>query len=181
MYPILEKVAGAIDGFSEFTGRCLAWLIFVMVVLTFAIVMLRYGFQIGSIAMQEAAAYLHAIVFMVGVGYTLKHDEHVRVDIFYERMSEKGRALVDLLGTLFLMLPVCLFIAYISVDYISASWRVREGSRNVGGLDGIYLIKTVIWFMTICLALQGMSKIIRSWLVFVGYTRSVEPLDTATR
>lgn len=170
MYDRLEKLASAIDRFSEMTGRLLAWLVLIMVVLTFVVVTLRYGFDIGSIALQEGITYLHALIFMLGVGYTLKHEEHVRVDIVYEKLSAKGQALIDLLGTLLLMLPVCLFIAYISIEYINAAWQVREGSRNVGGLDGIYLLKTVIWFMTFSLSLQGISKIIRSWLVLAGHS-----------
>lgn len=180
MYDQLENIASAIDRVSEITGRLLAWLVLVVVALTFAIVILRYGFDIGSVALQEGVMFLHALIFMLGVGYTLKHEEHVRVDIVYAKLSAKGRAFIDLLGTLLLMLPVCLFIAYISLDYINASWQVREGSRNVGGLDGVYLLKTVIWFMAFSLSLQGISKVIRSWLVLAGHSVTHTPHESAT-
>ncbi|NIR25762.1 MAG: TRAP transporter small permease subunit, partial [Gammaproteobacteria bacterium] len=118
-----------------------------MVLVTFAVVLLRYLFNTGWIAMQESITYMHALVFMLGAAYTLRHDGHVRVDIFYQKFSPRTRAWVDLLGTLLLLLPVTLFIAWVSWEYVSTAWALKEGSRETGGLPGVYLLKTAIPLM----------------------------------
>ncbi len=99
-----------LENFTEKTGKLIAWLTLIMVLLSFLIVLLRYGFNIGSIALQESILYLHATVFMLGAAYTLKADGHVRVDIFYQKMSLKNKAKVDFFGSLILLLPVSIFI-----------------------------------------------------------------------
>jgi TRAP-type mannitol/chloroaromatic compound transport system permease small subunit len=165
----LEKVAGLLDGIAELTGRIVSWLTLAMVVITIAVVILRYLFDIGSIALQESITYLHAIVFMLGAAYTLKHDGHVRVDIFYQQHTPRVRAWINLLGTLLLLMPVCAFIFISSLDYVAASWSIQEGSREAGGLDGVYLLKTVIPLMACLLFLQGCSVLLRSLLVITGH------------
>ena len=95
---------------NERVGQLAAWLILVMVFITFLVVVLRYGFNFGRISLQESTTYLHAFVFMLAGAYTLKHNEHVRVDIFYQNMSSRNKAKVDFFGTLFLLLPFAGFI-----------------------------------------------------------------------
>ncbi len=129
---------------------------------TFAVVVLRYAFQLGWIAMQESILYLHASLFLLGAAYTLKHDAHVRVDIFYRSFSARGKALVDLLGALFLLLPVCGFLLWISWDYMATAWSLREGSRETGGLPYVYLLKTLIPLSAALLILQGISQALTS-------------------
>lgn len=164
----LERLARWLGALSEWTGRGIAWLTLFMVLTTFGIVVLRYGFGIGSIAAQEAVTYMHALVFLLGAAYTLKHDGHVRVDIFYRGMSERRRAWIDLLGTLLLLMPVCLFILWASWDYVAASWALREGSRETSGLPGVYLLKTAIPLMAVLLLLQGLALGARALLVLAG-------------
>ncbi|MCU7885699.1 MAG: TRAP transporter small permease subunit, partial [Candidatus Thiodiazotropha sp. (ex Lucinoma annulata)] len=118
--------------------------------------------------------FMHGALFLIGAAYTLKHEGHVRVDIFYQRYSSKGRAWVDLFGTLFLLLPVCLFIFTISWDYVAQSWSLQEGSREAGGLDGVYLFKSLILIMAGLMLLQGMTMIIRSLSQILGVSESVE-------
>ena len=142
-----------------------SWLTLLMVLVTFAVVMLRYLFNLGWIAMQESITYMHASVFMLAAAYTLKHDGHVRVDIIYRPLSKNGQAWVNLLGTIFLLLPVCFFILHISWEYVAASWKLMEGSREAGGLDLVWLLKGIILVMPILVALQGLSQICRSLLV----------------
>jgi TRAP-type mannitol/chloroaromatic compound transport system permease small subunit len=168
-----QQLAYRIDAFTELTGRVLAWLTLAMVVITGAVVLLRYAFNTGSIALQESVTYLHATVFMLCAAYTLKHDAHVRVDIFYQRCSLRTRAWIDLLGTLLLLLPVCIFILAGSLDYVSAAWSVREGSREAGGLNGIYLLKTLIPAMAVLMLAQGLAQVIHNLLVITG--RPEEP------
>lgn len=171
----LHRLASALDGLSELTGRVLSWLTLAMVLVTFTVVVLRYAFDTGSIALQESVTYLHAVLFMLGAAYTLRHDAHVRVDIFYQRWSPRARAWVDLLGTLLLLVPVCVFIIVASLDYVSVSWSIREGSREAGGLDGVYLLKTAIPLMAVLMLLQGSAQAIHSLLMIAGYTETPAP------
>jgi TRAP-type mannitol/chloroaromatic compound transport system permease small subunit len=177
MYARLQSIADTLDRFAELTGRLLAWLTLGMVIITCAVVVLRYQFQTGSIALQESVSYLHAVVFMLGAAYTLKHDDHVRVDIFYQKQSRRVRAWIDLLGTLLLLVPVCLFILLESLEYVSASWAIREGSREAGGLDGVFLLKTAIPVMAVLLLLQGCAQLLHNILAIVGYPQPEEIHD----
>ena len=173
LYKHMEGLIVRLDRIAEVTGRSIAWLTLGMVLITFAVVVLRYGLQIGSIALQESVTYLHALVFMLGAAYTLKHDSHVRVDIFYQKASPRTRAWTNLLGTLLLLFPTCIFIFVGSLDYVASAWSIREGSREAGGLDGVYLLKTVIPLMALLLLLQGSSLALRSVLVIAG--RQIPP------
>jgi len=159
---MLTSIANIIDRLNETIGRALAWLTLLTVLITFAVVVLRYGFDWGSIAMQESVNYLHALVFMAGAAYTLKHNEHVRVDILYTRLSPRGKAWVDLFGTLILLLPFCTFLMWVSFPYVINSWQLLEGSREAGGLPLVYLLKSFIPLMGLLLLLQGLSLIARS-------------------
>jgi TRAP-type mannitol/chloroaromatic compound transport system permease small subunit len=135
-----------------------------MVVITVIIVVMRYVFDAGSIWLQELVIWMHAAVFMVGAAYTLLHEEHVRVDIFYRKMSPRGRALVDLLGVTIFLLPLCGFLAFKSYDFAAASWSVHEVSREPGGLPypAIPAMKSIVILMPVAVALQGISLMLRS-------------------
>ena len=139
-----------------------------MVVVTFIIVVMRYVFDSGMIWLQESVIWLHAVVFMLGAAYTLQQEDHVRVDIFYRNMSERGRALVNFLGVLFFLFPMCAFFVWTAWDYVALSWSVREVSRNAGGLPYpfIPLLKTVLIVMPVAMAAQGASMLARSIIVF---------------
>ncbi|MCG2633480.1 MAG: TRAP transporter small permease subunit [Gammaproteobacteria bacterium] len=158
----MNSVIAKIELIAEWSGRLVAWLVLGMALVTFAVVVLRYGFDLGWIALQESVVYAHALVFMLGASYTLKHNEHVRVDVLYGRLGPRGQAWVDLLGTLLLLLPVCLAILILSWGYVADSWGVREGSPQAGGLPGVWLLKSVIPLMAIGLLLQGLAGALRS-------------------
>lgn len=164
----LAKVVTFIDKVNETLGRLIAWLTLLIVVLTFVVVLLRYGFNIGSIALQESVLYAHASIFMLGAAYTLKHNGHVRVDVFYHRCSGKTQAWVNLFGTVFLLFPVMIFMAWISSDFIAASWNILEKSREPGGLAFVYLNKSLIYGLAFTLGLQGISEICRNILILTG-------------
>ena len=159
------RVADVLDRLAELSGRAIAWLTLGVVLVTFLVVLLRYAFNLGWIAMQESILYFHAAVFMLGAAYTLKRGGHVRVDIFYRGMSPRARAWVDLVGATMLLLPVCTFMLWISWDYVATSWSLLEGSREAGGLPGVFLLKTVIPVMAVLLMLQGASQVFRSLAV----------------
>lgn len=172
MNAALRRLADTIDALSERIGSAIAWLTLLMVVITFVIVVLRYLFNIGWIAVQESVTWMHVLVFGLGAAFALKRNGHVRVDIFYARMNPRGKAWVDLLGTLFLLLPVCAFIFWVSWDYVAASWAQNESSPEAGGLPAIFLLKSLILLMTALLLLQGMALAIRSLLTLRGSPES---------
>ncbi len=154
-----------IDWLNERTGHLLAWVALAMVLVQFLVVVMRYVFAIGNIALQESIWYMHGILFMVGAGYTLLHNGHVRVDVLYGEGSPRYRALVDVLGTVFLLVPVCLATLWLSHDYVINAWRVWEGSTEVSGLPLIWAYKTVIWIFAVLLLLQALSLLEKSWRV----------------
>lgn len=167
--PAIQRLARGFDRINEGLGLAVSWLSLLMVLVTVAVVVLRYVFGIGWIWLQESVTFMHAALFLIGAAYTLKHEGHVRVDIVYRKFSERGQAWIDLLGTLTLLLPVCLFIFYISWGYVAQSWSFYEGSREAGGLDGVFLLKTLILVMAGLLVLQGVSLAIRCLGLLFGW------------
>ncbi len=169
----VTSMVNIIDNITEFIGKVISWLTLFMVLLTFIIVVLRYGFNVGSIAMQEAVLYFHGLVFMLGAAYTLKADGHVRIDIFYQNSTKKKQALVNIFGSVFLLLPVCIFIFFISFDYVATAWRILEKSPEAGGLPLVYLSKSYLLLLAVTLSLQGLAEIGRNILVMLVNT----PID----
>lgn len=159
-----------LERFAELTGAAVAWLTVLMVLGTFVVVVLRYVFDLGWIAMQESITWMHAAVFMLGAAYTLKEDEHVRVDIFYRRLSGRGRAAVDLVGTLVFLLPMAIFLMTSSWDYVATSWAIQESSREAGGLPYPFvpILKSLIPATAALLAVQGIASVIAAVLVLTG-------------
>lgn len=170
----MSEIANRLGLVNEWIGRGVAWLTLWMVIITFTVVVLRYGFDMGSIALQESIIYLHTLNFMLGAAFTLKHDAHVRVDIFYQKMGPRGRAWIDLLGTLLLLMPVCGFIFWSSWGYVAAAWAVREASGEAGGLPFVYLLKSILLLMPSLLLLQGLVIILKSFLTLSGKTPEQE-------
>ncbi len=131
-----------------------------MALITFAVVLFRYGFNLGAIAVQESVLYLHAITFMLGIPYALKTDQHVRVDVIYSRLTASGRARVNLLGHCLFLLPVAGTIFWLSLPYVGAAWRILEGSPEVGGLPAVFLLKTLIPVTSALLFGQGLVEVL---------------------
>ena len=152
------------DRISNITGKLTAWLTLLMVVVTVVIVVMRYVFDAGLVWLQESVIWMHAVVFMVGAAYTLLHEEHVRVDIFYRSMSDRGRALVNFAGVVIFLLPLCGFLAYKAFDFAAVSWSIRESSREPGGVPypWLPLLKSIVVIMPILVALQGVALLLRS-------------------
>lgn len=145
----------ALERLTEWSGRALAWLMLAMVVVTFVVVVARYAFDAGWIALQESVTWMHGLALMLGLAYTLEHDAHVRVDVVYRRLGPRPRAWIDLAGTALLLWPLCGFIMWSSWYYVGEAWAIGEGSREAGGLRGLYLLKTVIPVAAALLGLQG--------------------------
>jgi len=163
-------VRSALDAFSNSLGRAMSWLTLLMVLVTFVIVVLRYVFGTGLIWLQESLSWMHAVVFMLGASYTLQQDEHVRVDIFYQKMSDRNRAWVNLIGVLIFIFPMCIFFVYSSLDYVAAAWSIREVSRNSGGLPYPFVpaLKSVLIIMPLTVGLQGLSMLLHAAQVIRG-------------
>ena len=140
-------------------GRAVAWLTLIMTALIFAIVLLRYGANLGWIWLQESVTYLHAMVFMLAAAWAWQEDEHVRVDIFYRDRSLRHKSWVNLAGTVLFLVPFSLFMLLMGWDYVAASWQTQEGSREAGGLPLVYLLKSLILLMPALLLLQAISTV----------------------
>ena len=176
---VLAALVRAIDRVSEAIGRAVSWLSLAMVLIACFVVVARYGFAWGRVWLQESYVWLHGILFMLGAGYTLRHDGHVRVDIFYRPASERFRAWVDLLGALLLLAPVALLVLFVSWPYVVQSWLGLEASREAGGLPGLYLLKTVILLFCGLILAQGLALAGRSLLVLKGHPEFARPAAVA--
>lgn len=150
------------------SGKSIAWLTLAMVLLTFTIVILRYGFNLGWIWLQESLTYLHVAVFVIAAAWTLQLDGHVRVDIFYANLSERKRAFVDLAGTLLFLVPFCLFILIIAWPYVAYSWKLMESSREAGGLPMLFLLKSLILVLPALLLGQAFLNVVDSITIIRG-------------
>ena len=163
------RLVQTIDRFTLHSGHAIAWLLLAMVAVESLVVMLRYGFDIGSIAAQESVTYLHATTFLLGAAYTLQRDEHVRVDIFYRDFSPRRKARVNLLGFLLLLLPVCSYIIWESWPYVVQAWSIKETSADSGGIHAVFLLKTLIPLFAGWLILQGLAEALRGFLLLRGH------------
>lgn len=160
---MLEKLL-IIDRFTAQTGKAVRWLSLLMVLFSVAVVVLRYAFEIPSIALQESVMYLHASLFMLGAAYTWQQNGHVRVDVFYRNFSRKHQNLVDRCGIVFLLLPVCIFMLYSSWNYVSVAWQIGEKSQEAGGLPFVYLLKTLILLLPFLMILQAIAEFAKTFL-----------------
>ena len=154
----------SIDRISHATGKLVGWLTLLMVIVTCIIVVMRYVFDAGLIWLQESVIWMHGTVFMLGAAYTLLHEDHVRVDVFYRTMSERRRAWVDLIGVVIFLLPFCMLLAVRAYDFAAFSWSIHEASRESGGLPYplVSILKSVLVVMPIAVGLQGISLLLRS-------------------
>ena len=155
-------IADGIDRLVAAIGRAVAWLALAIVLLQFSVVVLRYVFGIGSIWLSESVIYGHATMFMLAAAWTLQAGGHVRVDIFYADASPRTKAMVDLLGSLLLLLPFVAVVLWFALPYVGRSWALLERSRETSGLPFVYLLKTIIPLFAVLLGLQGISQAIRA-------------------
>ena len=153
----LFKISKLIDNFNVKVGKLFSWLLLLMVLFTFLIVVLRYLFNIGFIWMQELVRFFYAAVFLICAAYTLAEDAHVRVDIFYSKLSIKKKNIVNLIGSITFLMPVCFITFYYSYSYVLNSWVQFEGSLEERGLHAVFIMKTFIWVFSFMLFAQGIS------------------------
>lgn len=161
----LGRFADGVETLNDHVGWCLGWLTVTMVCVVCVVALGRYGFSLGWVWLQESYVWIHALVFMLGGAFALRNDAHVRVDIFYRRAGPRGRAMVDLAGTLLLALPFAAVVAWTSAPYVAASWRTFESSREAGGLAGLFVLKSVLLLAPALIALQALAMAARALLV----------------
>jgi len=164
----LYRIANAIDALNIRVGNLIAWTAFLMVLIQFGIVVLRYVFAFSNTALSESIWYLHGLLFMIGAGYTLLHDGHVRVDVIYREASQRYKAWVDLLGATLFIIPLCILTVWLSWGYVINAWIVLEGSTELAGLPLIFLYKTVIWVFAALVGVQALSMAIKAFLFLMG-------------
>jgi len=168
----MQRAIRFIDALNYRIGRTVMWLAILIALIQFATVILRYVFAIGFIPVQESIWYLNAVLFMTGAGFALFADANVRVDVIYRQARPRTKAMVDLLGGLFLLLPVCIALIWLSFGYVGSSWRILEGSTEVSGLPLIFALKTFIWVFAVLVGLQGIAMIGRAYLAIKGRAES---------
>lgn len=155
------KISALIDTTNSFMGKLVSFFTVTMAITMFTVVVMRYGFNSGSIAIQESITYMHAAVFLLGSAFTYQYNGHVRVDVFYRSFSELKQNLVDLLGCLLFMLPIAIYFSIVCHNYVIESWTTREGSMEPGGLPYVYLLKSFLLVFSYSLVLQSVSEIIK--------------------
>ena len=160
----MENISKKIDALNEKIGVLTSYLVIPIILITFFIAFMRYGLDFGNIAIQEIVIYLHAMVFMVGAGYTLKNNMHVRIDIFYSKFSNNNKKIIDFYGTLFLLIPTCIMIFLTSFKYVLSSVLLLESSKEAGGLPILYILKFYIILFATILFLQAISELIKNFI-----------------
>lgn len=165
---ILRRSSDFIDGLNHQILSLASWLCLLMVLVQFLVVVMRYVFGTGSIQLQEAVLYMHGVLFMVAAGGALLSNDHVRVDVVYNRLTDRQKAVVELLGCFLFLLPFCGLVVYTSWNYVGQSWKIMEGSREPGGLQAVYLLKSFIPLFAVLLGLQGLSQSIKAYALLTG-------------
>lgn len=165
----IRAVVSAIDTINEKLGYAVSWVSLLMVVVVMTDVVMRYVFRISFVFMQELEWHLFGILFLMGAGYTLLKEGHVRVDIFYQNFSAKGKAWVDLICTLLFLFPGCYLVISSSLPFLMNSWAVKEASPDPGGIPARYLLKAVIPLGFSFIALQGISMTLKNLMLVLGH------------
>ena len=171
-------LADRIDRLNAAIGRTVAWACLLVVLVQFAVVVMRYVFGAGSIWLTETIIYGHATVLMLAAAWTLREGGHVRVDIFYAKLSRRGKAWVDLFGVIFLLMPWLALLAWTAWTYVSYSWQTSEISVQSNGMPAMYVLKSTLLGFVILVGLQGLAWMGRSILVLGG--REPPPVETLT-
>ena len=156
----MQKSGSIFSFISVVSGRTVSWLTVGMVIILAFNVLSSWLFKSSSILLSESITWMHSANFLLAAAYTLNRNEHVRVDIFYAKMSSKGKAIVDLIGTLTLLIPVSVFIAWASWSYVALSWRIGENSAEAGGMPATYLLKSLLIIMPLLLIIEAINQLI---------------------
>jgi TRAP-type mannitol/chloroaromatic compound transport system permease small subunit len=168
MMVFLKKIADGIDAFNERVGRLVSWVVVLLVAVVFIDVVMRYAFNTSFVATQELEWHLFGFIFLMGAGYTLLYDQHVRVDVIYQRLPLKGQAWVNLIGCLFFLFPGAVLIIYTASVFTWESMKFLEGSPDPGGIPFRFILKGCISVGFVFFFLQGISMFIRNLYIVMG-------------
>jgi len=150
-----------IDKLTDNIANGLLYILIVLIVLVFSTVFFRYVFNMSYIIIQEIIMYLHALIFMFGISYALKENSHVKIDVLYNTLNKKAQRVISIAGLVSFILPTALFIIYISIDMVTQSWMILEGSSEAGGLNLVFILKSLIPISGVLIFLQGISELIK--------------------
>lgn len=164
----LAKIATVICAVNNVIGRTFSWLSLGIVAVCFTVVVQRYVFAVSYVWMQDLYIWLNGAMFTAVAGFALMRDDHVRVDIFYRPAKMRTRAITDLLGVFLFLLPFTWVVYTYSMPFVLRSWTYTEASANVGGMPGLFILKSFIVVFAFLIALQGLAMTIRSILVITG-------------
>jgi TRAP-type mannitol/chloroaromatic compound transport system permease small subunit len=162
---ILALMVRAISALNTLIGNVLSWLSLAIVLICFTVVVQRYLFSTTHLWMQDLYVWLNGAMFTAVAGFALLRNDHVRVDIFYRPASLRTKATIDLIGVVLFLLPFCWIVWIYGWPFVARSWRIHEGSANIGGMQGLYILKTFILVFAVLVALQGIAMALRSILV----------------
>ncbi|MEN9063377.1 MULTISPECIES: TRAP transporter small permease subunit [Ponticoccus] len=165
---ILGRLAAVICTINTVLGTILSWLSVGIVLVCFTVVVQRYFFAVSHVWMQDLYIWLNGAMFTGVAGFALLRDNHVRVDIFYRPASLRKKAVIDLMGVLLFLMPSMYVVWIYALPFVQRSWRYGEGSANVGGMPGLYVLKTFILAFALLIALQGLAMVLRSVLMLAG-------------
>jgi TRAP-type mannitol/chloroaromatic compound transport system permease small subunit len=164
----LAAFVRGVDALNRAVGRVVGWLTLGTVLVCAGVVFLRYGLKTGSVWMQELYVWIHAGVFMLGAGYALMADRHVRVDLWYGRQTDRVKAMVEIAGTVFFLLPWTAVLLWVSLPFVARSWAILEPSAQVGGLPALFLLKSLLVAFAVLFGLQGLARAARAALLLAG-------------
>lgn len=164
----MNKTIAFLESLNIYVGNSVRWCGLLMVLLQFFIVILRYVFGISYIFLNEGVLYLHATLFMLGAGYTLLVDKHVRVDIFYAGRSFRGKAITDLVGHFFFLIPSMILLIYYSYPTVRDSWKIMEGPISVGGIPASFFLKSLIPLFCVLLIIQCVANLLKDILSLIS-------------
>ena len=161
---IINKIINVIDRANERVGSVTAWLSLILVLVVCYDVFTRYFLKVSSVAVQELEWHLFSILFLLSAGYTLKNDGHVRVDVIYSKLSKKKKAIINIIGSLLLLLPFCLMVIFTSKNFVYSSFQIMETSPDPGGLPARFVLKSFLPISFLFLFLQGIGLFLKSFV-----------------
>lgn len=162
------SLINGLESINRNVGAIVRWFALLMVLIQFAVVIMRYSLGFSHIAVNESVLYLHAAMFMLGAGYTLLIDGHVRVDIFYAKASPLKKAAIDALGHLALLMPSMLALLYWSFPSVASAWKIKEGAISVGGIPATWVMKLFIPAFCLLLLIQSLACLLRNLLILLN-------------
>jgi TRAP-type mannitol/chloroaromatic compound transport system permease small subunit len=172
---LIASVVRAISGLNWLVGNVFSWLALAIVLVCFAVVVQRYAFSTTRLWMQDLYVWLNGAMFTAVAGFALLRNDHVRVDIFYRPATIRTKAIVDIIGVFFFLLPFCWVVYAYGWNFVARSWGLYEGSANIGGMPGLFVLKSFILVFAFLVAIQGIAMLLRSVLVLAGREELLPP------